>query len=90
MLATVSLRRLAGRSSHPVTATRRLQRAAWSPRGAEASGIVSFRVGDEDPARTAARLRGRGVFVVDRRGGVRASPHFYNSEDDLERLLSSL
>jgi selenocysteine lyase/cysteine desulfurase len=62
-----------------------------SPRGpGEASGIVSFQLGDEAPARSAARLRERGVFVVERRGGVRASPHFYNDEDELQRLLESL
>ena len=45
---------------------------------------------DEAPARTAARLRAAGVFVVARRGCVRASPHFYNSPEDLERLLRAL
>jgi selenocysteine lyase/cysteine desulfurase len=62
-----------------------------SPRGpGEASGIVSFSLPDEDPERTAARLRRAGVVVVARRGGVRASPHFYNDEADLDRLLSAL
>ena len=62
-----------------------------SPRGPrEASGIVSFRVGDEPPARSVERLREQGVLVVERRGGVRASPHFYNDETDLERLLEAL
>jgi selenocysteine lyase/cysteine desulfurase len=62
-----------------------------SPRGpGEASGIVAFRLPDEAPGRTAARLRAAGVFVVERRGCVRASPHFYNSPEDLERLLRNL
>jgi selenocysteine lyase/cysteine desulfurase len=61
-----------------------------SPRGAEASGIVSFRLGDEPPRRTAGRLVQAGVFVVARRGGVRASPHFYNDERELEALLAAL
>jgi selenocysteine lyase/cysteine desulfurase len=55
-----------------------------------ASGIVSFRLGDEEPESTAKRLRAAGVFVIARRGGVRASPHFYNDTDDLERLLAAL
>ncbi len=54
------------------------------------SGIVSFRWRDEEPARTAARLRAAQVFVVARRGGVRASPHYYNHEGDLQRLLAAL
>ena len=62
-----------------------------SPRGSgEASGIVSFLWGDEPPGRTVGRLRQAGVFVVTRRGGVRASPHFYNDDSDLERLLDAL
>jgi len=62
-----------------------------SPRaGGAASGIVSFRLPDEEPARTVARLRARRLFVVARRGGVRASPHFYNDESEIDRLLAAL
>jgi selenocysteine lyase/cysteine desulfurase len=62
-----------------------------SPRGdAERSGIVSFALPHEAPEQTTARLRERGVVVATRRGGVRASPHFYNDESDLEALLSAL
>ena len=62
-----------------------------SPRGpGEASGIVSFRLPDEPVERTVARLRARRIFVVARRGGVRASPHFYNDEGEIDRLLAAL
>jgi len=62
-----------------------------SPRAPEqASGIVAFTLPGETPARTAARLRAAGVFVVERRGCVRASPHFYNSPEDLDRLIAAL
>jgi len=62
-----------------------------SPRGpGENSGIVSFRWTDEDPKRTVGRLRQAGVFCAVRRDGVRASPHFYNDDSDLERLLAAL
>ncbi len=60
------------------------------PRGDEASGIVSFRLPDEPIERTVARLRARRIFVVARRGGVRASPHFYNDESEIDRLLAAL
>jgi len=60
------------------------------PRGDEASGIVSFRLPDEPIERTVARLRTRRIFVVARRGGVRASPHFYNDESEIDRLLAAL
>jgi selenocysteine lyase/cysteine desulfurase len=62
-----------------------------SPRGpGEASGIVSFRLSDEAPAKTVRRLREERIFVIERRGGVRASPHFYNSEDEIDQLLRVL
>ncbi|HVP30398.1 MAG TPA: aminotransferase class V-fold PLP-dependent enzyme [Myxococcota bacterium] len=62
-----------------------------SPRGpGETSGIVSFTWRDEDPRHTAARLRAAGFFVVARRGGVRASPHFYNREDELSAFVAAL
>lgn len=65
--------------------------AVRSPRGAgEASGIVSFIVPGEEPTATVRRLRERGIFVVARRGGVRASPHYYNTPDEIDRLLASL
>jgi len=55
-----------------------------------ASGIVSFTVPGEPPERTARRLIEKRVVVVARRGGVRASPHFYNSEDEIDQLLAAL
>jgi selenocysteine lyase/cysteine desulfurase len=62
-----------------------------SPRAAaDRSGIVSFALANEAPADTAARLAARGVVVAARRGGVRASPHFYNDDSDLEALLAAL
>jgi selenocysteine lyase/cysteine desulfurase len=62
-----------------------------SPRGpGEASGIVSFRLPDAEPTETVARLRAAGIHVVSRRGGVRAAPHFYNTEAELDRTLGAL
>ncbi len=55
-----------------------------------ASGIVSFSIPGERPADTVRRLRAERIFVTERRGGVRASPHFYNSEDEVDRLVSAL
>jgi len=56
----------------------------------ERSGLVSFEWPSEEPSRTAARLRARRIFVVARRSGVRASPHFYNNEDEIEALVQAL
>ncbi len=61
------------------------------PRGpGEASPIVSFVLGDEAPEDTVVRLRERGFLTACRRGGVRASPHFYNTPAELDALLETL
>lgn len=78
-------------TDHLVERLRERGARVLSPRGEhDRSGIVSFLWGDEAPGTTAARLRARDVFVVQRRGAVRASPHFYNDEDDLARLVEGL
>jgi len=56
----------------------------------EASGIVSFAIPGQSPAKTVRKLFAEKIFVIERRGGVRASPHFYNSEDEIDRLLTAL
>jgi len=61
-----------------------------SPWGAgERSGIVVFRRGD-DPGRVCDALIRRGFVVRVRNGGIRVAPHFYNNEDDIDRLLAAL
>jgi len=54
------------------------------------SGIVSFTLPGEAPEATCRRLRKDGVFTVVRRGGVRASPHFYNDPGEIDRLTALL
>jgi selenocysteine lyase/cysteine desulfurase len=58
-------------------------------RGA-ASGIVSFSMPGTPPRDTVRRLRAAHIFVVERWRAVRASPHFYNSEQEIDRLLAAL
>ncbi len=53
------------------------------------SAIVVFRLGD-DPQRLCAELNRQGFVVRVRGGGIRVAPHFYNNEDDIDRLLSAL
>jgi cysteine desulfurase/selenocysteine lyase len=56
----------------------------------ERSGIVSFQHRHHDPAQLEQRLSEANV-VISRRGSlIRVSPHFYNNEDDIDRLLSAL
>lgn len=56
----------------------------------ERSGITSFRHPRVVPAELHARLREAGVIVSLRSDFLRASPHYYNSDEDLDRLLEAL
>lgn len=51
------------------------------------AGIVAFAT--EDAPGVVARLRERGVDVVDKVGLVRVSPHFYNNSEDIERFAAA-
>jgi selenocysteine lyase/cysteine desulfurase len=56
----------------------------------ERSSIVTFRHPAHDSAKLQARLTEAGVVVSLREGAIRVSPHFYNSEDEIDRLLEAL
>jgi selenocysteine lyase/cysteine desulfurase len=56
----------------------------------ERSGILSFRSERHDSAAVRERLHEAGVIASLHEGLVRASPHFYNSSDDVDRLLAAL
>ncbi len=49
------------------------------------SGIVNFKL--RNPVKVGRELRKRGVFVAPRMGGLRVSPHYYNTEDEVDFLL---
>lgn len=51
------------------------------------SGILNL--GIENPEKVEAKLLREGIVVSARRG-LRVSPHFYNTEEEVERLLSAL
>lgn len=55
-----------------------------------ASGIVSFKREGFEAAAVAARLAKHNISVATRRGYIRASPHFYNSEAEIETFLALL
>jgi len=55
----------------------------------ERGGGISF-CGQFDPAEVRDRLREKNILINARGGGLRISPHFYNSERDIEQLFGSL
>lgn len=62
-----------------------------SPRGpGEGSGIVSFTHPREPSEALLARLRVGGVIASVREGALRFSPHYYNTEDEIDAALSCL
>lgn len=49
------------------------------------SGIVNFKIGK--PQKLVDRLEKKGIIVSARANGLRASPHFYNTEEEIDMLM---
>jgi selenocysteine lyase/cysteine desulfurase len=56
--------------------------------GVSRSGILNLAC--KDPDSVAKRLLEHGVAVSVRSGGLRISPHFYNTENEIDKLVSEL
>lgn len=56
----------------------------------ETSGIVTAVHPDHDADETVRKLAERGVIVAARAGRFRVSPHFYNTIDEIEKMLSEM
>ena len=54
------------------------------------AGIVSFRKAGVDSAAICAHLREHSIVTAPRAGWVRASPHFYITTEDIEKMLDLL
>ncbi|MBS0210844.1 MAG: aminotransferase class V-fold PLP-dependent enzyme [Planctomycetes bacterium] len=58
--------------------------------GPRRSGIVSFTVPGRDPQELRAQAIKQGVVLSCRGGGLRISPHVYNDETDVDRLIAAI
>ena len=70
----------------------------------EASAIVAVQLGTADPTAVVEALRGKGIntsatfrawarYHMDRQdvdAALRISPHYYNSEDEIDRFIPAL
>ncbi len=54
------------------------------------SQIVCAKFREHDPSQLARELKKQNVLVAARHGGLRVSPHFYNNEADVERLVEAI
>lgn len=52
------------------------------------SGIVNFKIAE--PQEVAEKLNNKGIVVSARAHGVRVSPHFYNTEEEIDRLIEDI
>lgn len=73
--------------------TTRLKETGWqvlSPLRDEASRSGETLVATARPKRTVALLARRNIAVTEKPQGIRVATHFFNSEEDIERLTSAL
>ena len=59
-----------------------------SPRDSHGSGIICL--APPEPARVQEQLRATGVIASLREGAIRISPHFYNTIEEMERVVEEL
>jgi selenocysteine lyase/cysteine desulfurase len=52
------------------------------------SGIVNFKI--DKPAEVVQRLSQKGIVVSARANGIRVSPHFYNTKEEIDKLIEEI
>lgn len=73
--------------------TRRLSESGWkvlSPIADDRTRSAETLVQADDPAGVVAKLAERKIIVTKKPQGIRVATHFFNNEDDIERLIEAL
>jgi cysteine desulfurase/selenocysteine lyase len=78
------------RALHLADYARGLLRDLGAKVNEDRSPIVAARFEGSDVSQLARALKEQRILVAARRGNLRVSPHFYNNEDDLDRLRAGL
>jgi selenocysteine lyase/cysteine desulfurase len=52
------------------------------------SGIVNFKI--REPGKVVEKLKKKGIIVSARDNGIRVSPHFYNTEEEIDKLVKEI
>jgi len=82
-------RRVLKVTEHLVEGLKKKGRKIFSPLQSDRrSGIVVFE--DPDPAATYNKLKSLNITVASRVKSLRASPHYYNTEEEIDKLLAAL
>jgi selenocysteine lyase/cysteine desulfurase len=61
-----------------------------SPLGEERMRSAETLVSADDPAGLVTKLAARKIIVTKKPQGIRVATHFFNNEDDIERLIEAL
>jgi selenocysteine lyase/cysteine desulfurase len=73
--------------------TSRLEEGGWrvlSPLENENTRSAETLVQVDEPAAVVHQLFRRGVIVTQKPEGIRVATHFFNNEDDIERLMAAM
>ena len=82
-------RRILGLTDHLIDSIKDMNLDPQTPEEkACRSGIVNFRV--ENPRQVAEELGRKGIIVSARSNGIRVSPHFYNTEEEIDALTDEI
>lgn len=82
-------RRILKLTEHLIESAKRLGLKLQTPEEKPCrSGIVNFRI--DNPKKVAEELDKKGIIVSARANGIRVSPHFYNTEEEIDKLMEEI